>query len=336
VASVALVNHLTRLKVLRRRPQALIKKPNLFLYGPTGCGKTLIATRLAQYLGLPVGTADANQMTAAGYIGEDVQSVIYSLVRNAREEIDAAQKGIVYIDEIDKIGKMSTAAHANVKDVGGEEVQRGLLRMIEGCEIKVPAKELTTGKHKGDIVIDTSNILFIVSGAFVALDGIVKKRMSSGGPRMGFNAVPESNSTSNWVEHVTGRDLMKFGMIPEFVGRFNMFTGVNQLTKEELIQILTGTKEPVVEQRKELLAELGVDIEFKADALEEIAGMAEQTGFGARALEEILNRTLLPINFWLPRGECQITADTVLRSCSVASIVEELERGQAPQPQAAA
>jgi len=291
VLAVAIANHYKRIN----NPDNEVVKSNILMIGPTGTGKTLMAKTVAEYLNVPFVVADATTLTEAGYVGDDVDSLISRLYQAADCDIERCQRGIVFLDEIDKIARKSESATVS-RDVSGEGVQQALLKLVEGTKIKISP----TGSRKSDatIEIDTSNILFIAGGAFVGLDKIVKNRIQ--GTAMGFGAQLTTDAVVEY-EHVSPDDLVKYGMIPEFVGRFSSTVSLHGLTKDQLVSILTKVKHNFVEQYQWLFDQDGVELDFDPESLELIAENTLKTKTGARGLHSELERILLPHMFDLKR-----------------------------------
>ena len=290
VLAVAITNHYKRIS----HPESDIAKSNILMIGPTGTGKTLMVKTVADYLDVPFVIADATTLTEAGYVGDDVDTLISRLYQAADYDVERTQRGIVFLDEIDKIGRKSESSTVS-RDVSGEGVQQALLKLVEGTKIKITP----TGSRKSDatVEIDTSNILFVAGGAFVGLDKITKNRIQ--GSAMGFGAqlVVEDGTSAE----VTSDDLMRFGMIPEFIGRFSSLVNLHNLTKDQLISILTKVKHNFVEQYQWLFDQDGVELEFQPESLELIVDRTLKTKTGARGLHTELERVLLPHMFDLPR-----------------------------------
>lgn len=292
--SVAVSQHFKRLSKIVKEVE--VEKTNVLLLGPTGCGKTMLARKLAEFLDVPFAICDATSITEAGYVGDDVETILTRLINAADGDIEKAQRGIVYVDEIDKLSRKGESTSIT-RDVGGEGVQQGLLKMIEGTIVRVPVGEKR--KHpRGDILeIDTSQILFICGGAFVGLDKIISKRAMTGNSSIGFNATIKDQDDTVDLSQVTTKDLVTYGLIPEFVGRFGLITYVDELEIKDLVRILKEPKNNLIAQYKYLFELDGIEISFEDDSLIEIAERARETKTNARGLKNILEKILLPYQF---------------------------------------
>jgi ATP-dependent Clp protease ATP-binding subunit ClpX len=293
VLAVAIANHYKRIS----RNDKDIAKANILMLGPTGTGKTLMARSVAEYLDVPFVIADATSLTEAGYVGDDVESMITRLYTIAEGDVERCQRGIIFLDEIDKIARKSESGTVS-RDVSGEGVQQALLKLVEGTKCRIPATGGKKTNHSETIEIDTSNILFIAGGAFVGMDKIIQNRVQ--GTAMGFGAqISSLNSTD--TEEVIPSDLVKFGMIPEFIGRFSNCVNLHTLTKEQLIGILTEIKNNFIEQYQWLFDQDNVALQFDKESLNLIAERTLESKTGARGLHTELERILMPHMFDLPR-----------------------------------
>lgn len=300
--SVGVYNHYKRIFSTAKEDQEVeYSKSNLLLLGPTGSGKTLLARTLAQVLDVPFAIADATTLTEAGYVGEDVENIILRLVQNAEYDISRAEQGIIYIDEIDKLRK-TTSNVSITRDVSGEGVQQALLKIIEGTIANVPPKGGRKHPNQEYLKVNTENILFIAGGAFVHLDKIIEKRLGKG--TIGFGHDHKKSHDQKDLDHylslVETEDLINFGIIPEFIGRFNSFANCNDLTKEDLVRILTQPKNAIIKQYISLFKDDDVNLVFEPESLTMIAKKAKDAGTGARALRMIVESSLMQLMYDTP------------------------------------
>ncbi len=317
VLSVAVYNHYKRVKYgyNSAKDDVEIQKSNILLIGPTGCGKTLLAQTLAKILNVPFAIADSTALTEAGYVGEDVENILLKLIQNADFDIKKAETGIIYLDEVDKISRKSENPSIT-RDVSGEGVQQALLKILEGTEANVPPHGGRKHPHQDFIQINTSNILFICGGTFAGLDKIIEKRLNKN--TIGFiteKIQKKSEKIDNLLAQVLPEDLLKYGMIPEFIGRLPVMSTLSNLTESDMVRILTEPKNSLVKQYKKIFSMDGVELIFKPDALKALADMATKRGTGARGLRSIMEEIMLEVMYDIPMRQdvkkCVITKDVV-------------------------
>lgn len=342
--AVAVYNHYKRIRAggegylgkPRDSEEIEISKSNILLIGPTGCGKTYLAQTLAKMLNVPFAIADATALTEAGYVGEDVENILLKLIQAADGDIRKAETGIIYIDEIDKIARKSENASIT-RDVSGEGVQQALLKIIEGTQASVPPQGGRKHPHQEFLTIDTTNVLFIVAGAFAGLDTMIAER--SGKRGIGFGSQLPEVITEGDVTEVMPEDLVKFGLIPEFIGRLPIMTTVTPLDQEALVQILTEPKNALIRQYQRMFELDNVELEFDPAAVEAIADQALLRGTGARGLRAIMEEVLQPVMFDIPSRDdvarVVITEDVVRQNVAPTLVPREMRAKRTPREKSA-
>jgi ATP-dependent Clp protease ATP-binding subunit ClpX len=335
--SVAVYNHYKRVRMAEAEdPEVELQKSNIMLLGPTGCGKTLLAQTLARMLNVPFAIADATALTEAGYVGEDVENILLKLIQAADYDVKKAETGIIYIDEIDKITRKAENPSLT-RDVSGEGVQQALLKILEGTTASVPPQGGRKHPHQEFLTIDTSNILFICGGSFSELEQVIERRVGNKG--IGFGAAiekAEQGDPGELFEQVTSEDLVEYGLIPEFIGRLPVVAALHQLTRDDLVRILTEPRHALTRQFTRFFEFDGIELVFAEDSLEAIADRALERNTGARGLRSIIEDTLQDVQFELPSREdvskCVVTRESIQKG-QQPILVTDASRESSAEPE---
>jgi ATP-dependent Clp protease ATP-binding subunit ClpX len=333
--SVAVYNHYKRVQMGTDENDVELQKSNILLLGPTGCGKTLLAQTLARILNVPFAIADATALTEAGYVGEDVENILLKLIQAADFDIKKAETGIIYIDEVDKIARKADNPSIT-RDVSGEGVQQALLKILEGTTASVPPQGGRKHPHQEFLTIDTTNVLFICGGAFANLDKVIERRIGSNG--VGFGASIESRidkDTGEVFSQCLPEDLVNYGLIPEFIGRLPVMSAVHQLSRDDLITILTEPRNALVKQFQRFFSFDGIELVFSEDSLTSVADKALERETGARGLRSIIEEILLEVQFELPSRrdvkKCVVTRETVEKGITPTLVTEAVSEEDGPR-----
>ena len=334
--SVAVYNHYKRVQMMQSDENDIeLQKSNILLLGPTGCGKTLLAQTLTKILNVPFAIADATALTEAGYVGEDVENILLKLIQAADYDVKKAETGIIYIDEVDKIARKADNPSIT-RDVSGEGVQQALLKILEGTSASVPPQGGRKHPHQEFLTIDTTNVLFICGGAFANLDKVIERRIGNNG--IGFAAAIESKAerdTGEVFEQCLPEDLIEYGLIPEFIGRLPVMSAVHQLTRDDLVSILTEPRNALVKQFQRFFSFDGIELVFSEDSITAVAERGLERETGARGLRSIIEEILLEVQFELPSRrdvkKCVVTKETVERGLTPTLVTEAAPEDSAAQ-----